>query len=323
MKTFKQHINEALDKPYKWTSSGKNLPYIMDYMFYTGDGKKAQAGVYEAIRGELEFAFDVAGAVTVTGAGDAFRIYATIADIVQSIFDEYMKTRPEDFKSFSFEADKFDRDAAATRNERFAKQSLYRRFAKKLAAKYGLKVIERNKSYGDATRFSIVKQGINEEWVDHTNRNGDIFKNPSPREWRDYVSGLNDSFIAGFEYKGDVYYLSGGLHDEAIRHLNIPHDDSKVLKFRAKIYNGKMEAINTSGGSIPGITQAEFRRKYFERFAKLFKNKNFNPYLYMKDDAHAMFYNGVFETLRFWEPDFIQQFIDAFKKHGINHIEGF
>ncbi len=133
MKTFKQYIIEAFDKPYKWKLAGDTKPQAgiqnhmkgnfkgKEYNFETSDGRKGEVQIFEydinppqkyqknPIPGKqgrtmemhfaVEYTIDLGGGefdtqldATITGEGDAMRIFATVLDVVQ----KYVKKNKPD-----------------------------------------------------------------------------------------------------------------------------------------------------------------------------------------------------------------------------------
>ena len=117
MKTFKQHITELFDEPYKWRGGGMvavgditpKIPGIPEeYEFKTSDGgtievtanhfwielDRKMAGITIKEAGHtiaIEFVKTTKGKSTyeLTGEGDAMRILATVLDIIKSIIKKH------------------------------------------------------------------------------------------------------------------------------------------------------------------------------------------------------------------------------------------
>lgn len=122
------------------------------------------------------------------------------------------------------------------------------------------------------------KSYLKEEWVDQTNRLGDVYKNPTPRELKEYGEAADPyGDLAGVLVNNDVYLFSGGgLHDEALELLSKKGLSGKVIKFRGTISKaGKIEELSPSGASSPRSTPAA-RRKLFNNMMKIYNHKSLN-----------------------------------------------
>ena len=128
--------------------------------------------------------------------------------------------------------------------------------------------------------MKTFKQHISEEWFDHTVRNGEIFKNPTPKDMREYINQLNSkSDFAGLLVNNDVYLFTGGLHDDLMQHLQSLSVGGKVVEFRAVLSSSnKIAMINPTGGYVETATTAQ-RKKLFAGMLKVYKHKILNRYM--------------------------------------------
>lgn len=263
MKRFKQHINEALDAPYKFDSvSGKPGQSSVQYRFTTDFGDKGKVYMQHSLDPDIgtEVVFAINDAMGTTNSNDAFRIFATVAAAI----DDYLK-KASNVQRLVFSGTKI----GDSRNKRV---KLYHRLANKLAKKYKMKL--KVHDHSTDTDFYLIK----EEWVDQTNRLGDVYKNPSSRELKEYGEAADPyGDLAGVLVNNDVYLFSGGgLHDEALELLSKKGLGGKVIKFRGTISKaGKIEELSPSGASSPRSTPAA-RRKLFNNMMKIYKHKSLN-----------------------------------------------
>ncbi len=118
---FNEEFNEAFDKPYKWEVSDLNK-YQDTYGFLTDNdiyyvvsivkGEEHNSLTFETEQGEMGL----------TNRGDAFRIFATVFDIIKQV--KHIKSRPLEF--------------GASRSEP-SRVKLYKRMAKLLKKELGFK----------------------------------------------------------------------------------------------------------------------------------------------------------------------------------------
>ncbi len=120
-KDFNEAFNEAFDKPYKWEVSDLNK-YQDTYGFLTDNNIYY---VVSIVKGEehniLTFETEQ-GDMALTGKGDAFRVFATVLDIIKQ--NKHIKSRPLEF-------------GASTREP--SRVRLYIRMAKLLKKELGFK----------------------------------------------------------------------------------------------------------------------------------------------------------------------------------------
>ena len=171
MKTFKQYITEAFDKPYKWKYVGGTKPMAgiqgwqegnfkgSRYSFETHDKRKGEVDIFEwdivppkpmfpifQNQGrvmEMHFAIETEWEQSgvkgkemsgdITGKGDAMRIFATVLDVV----GEYVKKNKPDI--IRVMGAKTKDDEVGSRLELYKK--LIKRYASKLGYKYDNKVL--------------------------------------------------------------------------------------------------------------------------------------------------------------------------------------
>ena len=83
-KSFKSFV-EAFDNPYKWKKT-KTDNYGMTFMTKLDDGRKLKVRFDEDFT-EVEIIFLVDEKSSLTGGGDAFRIFATVKEIIEKNID--------------------------------------------------------------------------------------------------------------------------------------------------------------------------------------------------------------------------------------------
>lgn len=148
MKSFKQYTTESLDKPYilrtgyegRWTKSWK---------FTTDDGRTGTV-VFDSLDASpfvtTEVSFSVDRDHHVTGGGDAFRIFATVAQAIERFVKDHKQLERIDYEAAKG-------GPGESENSRI---KLYHRLTKKLAAKVKFKLTN-FKDTSRATIFSLVK----------------------------------------------------------------------------------------------------------------------------------------------------------------------
>jgi len=161
MKSFKTHIEESLNRPYKWAKPGwnsNNNKKVWRAEFVTDDGAKysfiAKIGQTLPEIWGIEFSLmnppDRKGetqALTGTEGGKgALRVFATIKNMVDSFVEDV------DPDKFQFAADKTERD-----DTRASRAKLYKRFARIVAKKYGYDLKDQDR--GDVVAFLFDKKG--------------------------------------------------------------------------------------------------------------------------------------------------------------------
>ena len=117
--------------------------------------------------------------------------------------------------------------------------------------------------------------GLKEEWVDQTNRLGDVYKNPSSRELKEIGSSAEFGDLAGLMVDNDVYVFSGaGLHDDALKLLSKKGVSGKVFRFRGTISkSGKIEELLPTG-AFRGAETPRKRKKLFDDMMKVYNHKS-------------------------------------------------
>ncbi len=130
---FSEALNEAFDKPYKWEVSDLNK-YQDTYGFLSDNGKYY---VVSIVKGEdhnlLTFETEQ-GEMAMTGKGDAFKVFATVLDIVKK--NKHIKSRPLEFEAAKSEP---------------SRVRLYHRMAKQLQKVLGFDTLKIDKSGVDVT----------------------------------------------------------------------------------------------------------------------------------------------------------------------------
>lgn len=151
---FKNFLKESLDDPYKWVkTSGKKV------IFYTDDenGRENNGDQVEVDFAErhfngidsIEIWFRRGTNIKMTGQGDAFRILATIKDII--IKDKrFLKSQEIIF--------------FASKEDEVSRTKLYRIFAKKIQALLGKKTLD-IKNFKNQYLF-ILSDGIDKKTLD-------------------------------------------------------------------------------------------------------------------------------------------------------------
>lgn len=152
MKTFKQYIKEALDRPYKTVNRSytKTDRYGTEklmtvYLFKTENGRPGKIIFDLDVKDNTVWIdFEIDNMVSMTGDGDQFRIFATVKSAVL----DYVKKTPVD--EISFTGSKAWGD---NRNFfRSGRGKLYTRFMKMLASHLNMK----GSHYGDGSSGSYT-----------------------------------------------------------------------------------------------------------------------------------------------------------------------
>ncbi len=173
MKTFKQYIIEAFEKPYKWKLAGDSKPQAgiqnhmkgnfkgKEYNFETSDGRKAEVQIFEydinppqkyqknPIPGkqgrtmEMHFSVEVVErrwdrqtskqSSDVTGEGDAMRIFATVLDVVENYVN---KNKPDIIKVIGMKQGNMDADHGGVGSRIKLYDKLVKRYVGKLGYTY-------------------------------------------------------------------------------------------------------------------------------------------------------------------------------------------
>jgi len=118
MKTFMK-IFEALNKPYKWKNKKNVASGDKSFVFKTDNEDKLEVAFVMGMSGAVEIYFVRGGKrkTNLTGEGDAFRILATVKEIVQSNLD-FLNT----YDTIYFTAHNYEK----------SRVRLYKRFIKEL-----------------------------------------------------------------------------------------------------------------------------------------------------------------------------------------------
>jgi hypothetical protein len=148
MKTFKQHITEAFDKPYRWSKSQEDDTWSK-YHAMTDAGDKLKVVFEKWSTGIVNIVFDIDGAVGITGEGDAFRVMATVLDIIK---DYVVNNEPE---SLRFTANKEEYFGQSSK-EIQSREKLYNKMIDRFASKAGYKVKLDKNNY--STNYKLIKK---------------------------------------------------------------------------------------------------------------------------------------------------------------------
>ena len=151
---FQDLLNESLDKPFDWhwekkteryaearfhTDGGQKgeVNFAIKLKSYMGDPNPDMAGIAEILF-EIDFGFDI------SGKGEAFRIFATVKDIILD-YIKYMKSNKL-FKGISFTAKEASR------------KKLYDVLSKKVAQTTPYKNVSKKKVDDGQTRYTMRKK---------------------------------------------------------------------------------------------------------------------------------------------------------------------
>ena len=154
-----RELNEAFDKPYRYTSKGHtkkegNVTYnfktdVEDPRF----DDPSDIDVYFESDKEEEpnytISFDRDGSTSVTGEGDAMRVFATVIAIIK----DFVKKRDPKLMGFSAFKDVF---ASSTAPGKGSREKLYDRMLKKYAGSMGYKYYK--VSGVDKTEFELRRK---------------------------------------------------------------------------------------------------------------------------------------------------------------------
>ena len=149
-----RELHEAFDKPYRFSSKGLNKKEgNVKYDFTTEDSMPDEVEVYFESDGEEEphytISFDRDGSTSVTGEGDAMRIFATVIAIIK----DFVKKRDPKLMGFSAFKDVF---ASSTAPGKGSREKLYDRMLKKYAGSMGYKYYK--VSGVDKTEFELRRK---------------------------------------------------------------------------------------------------------------------------------------------------------------------
>ena len=134
--------SEIFDKPYSYRYSVNDRD-LTEVVFTTDEGKRVSVKiiVYDnRDRPEnAEVIFFVDGRRDMTGGGDAFRILATVIEIMAEYMDKYQDVMEIQFRSYEYES---------------SRMSLYQKLARKHAQGYDVEVMS---GRGD-TQLSVLRR---------------------------------------------------------------------------------------------------------------------------------------------------------------------
>ena len=115
------------------------------------------------------------------------------------------------------------------------------------------------------------KQHIDEEWIDSLKTSfgeTDIYKNPTAREWKEYVQSLGGVFSgAGVFHGGDVYVFNGAkaFHANIIKKMNL--SDAKSLSFRiVSTRAGNIKELEMGGEDSRALRSNKKKYKKYKKF---------------------------------------------------------
>jgi len=148
MKSLKQYITEAFDKPYRWSKFQEDDTWSK-YHAMTGAGDKLKVVFEKWSTGIVNIVFDISGAVGITGEGDAFRVMATVLDIIK---DYITNNEP---KGLRFTANKEKYFGQASK-EIQSREKLYTKMIERFASKAGYKVKLDKTNY--STNYKLIKK---------------------------------------------------------------------------------------------------------------------------------------------------------------------
>ena len=174
MKSFKQYILEAFDKPYKWSGGSvakgsitpKNDGVPEEYRFKTSDGgtievnanhfwresNKQFGGLKVKKTGHLVgIEFVKNNAYRMTGEGDAMRILATVLDIIKSIIKKHKPM------TLIFSANKGQDNRKTGTKEPTGRARAYGAIVKRFAGKVGYKS-DRDDKQASIVRWQLTKK---------------------------------------------------------------------------------------------------------------------------------------------------------------------
>ncbi len=134
MNTFRQHLREMFDKPFRLvkTTPDKNWqkPGTMTYEYKGAEGGPLEINFTN--QGDSVYVdFDVGGSIAVRGEGDAARVFASVMDA----FGRFLKKNQPDY--FEFSANKEDWDSVNMENRPTSRVRVYSAMIKRFAPKYG------------------------------------------------------------------------------------------------------------------------------------------------------------------------------------------
>ncbi len=153
MSTHFNTLTEAFDKPYKFTKRELFKGYIV-YRFFTDDKSDVDVLFKENEISDDEtvwyVTFERKGEMSVTGEGDAMRIFATVIDIIKDF------TKKEKPQELAFSADKPAWAVDAGKGQKRSREKLYKKLVQRYAGRMGYKYSSTSSS--SATEFSLVRK---------------------------------------------------------------------------------------------------------------------------------------------------------------------
>jgi len=149
MKSLKQYITEAFDKPYRWQLK-QDDEIQAKYQSVTDAGDKLKVTFSKGwSRGIDNIIFTVAGETGITGEGDAFRIMATVLDIIK---DYIVNHEPKGMKFTANKEEYFGVDS----KEAQSREKLYTKMIERFAKKAGYQVkLDKNKY---STNYKLIRK---------------------------------------------------------------------------------------------------------------------------------------------------------------------
>ena len=144
MISFKQYITELFEKPYRWQLKKDDEKRVM-YQAVTDTGDRLRIDFEKWSGGIVNLSFSVDGSVGITGQGDAFKIMATVLDVIKDFIKNHEPKR------IKFTADKEEGES----EEWESREKLYSKMIERFAKKVGYKVKFNKNKFG--TVFNLIK----------------------------------------------------------------------------------------------------------------------------------------------------------------------
>jgi hypothetical protein len=156
LSTHVRQIDEAFDKPYRYTGgSGGSKSAAVLYKFFTTEKDEIVVTFEKLEWSDEEYtwmvAFDRDGRDSVTGEGDAMRIFATVIAILKDFTKKY---NPPVVGFSAFKS--ADELVKAKGDKKGSREKLYLRMVKKFAPKLGYNFSSRTDN--KMTDFELVKK---------------------------------------------------------------------------------------------------------------------------------------------------------------------
>jgi len=135
--------------------------------------------------------------------------------------------------------------------------------------------------------MKTFKQHIKEEWLYSDKETGEVFKNPTSREWKEYISGVTQYGVAGFYKKGNVYVFEGEsksgysrtYHDTVMRRLKIKNTKDVVL-FRATVKGPRIISLHIGGNDINTLLNGTKDDAHQARmYVEMYNHKSLKPHI--------------------------------------------